>query len=185
MHPARGFATVFLGVFLFIFLGGALITYLMPATYVANARLHAPDPKVARRMASTAFLEEVGNRLDLPRTMADRYGQTEPLEPRRVELLLRRSVRVIPNPQTGSIEIRASSHSPEEAAQWANAVAAAAQADEANVNAVKILEAALPPAQPARPNKGLNLAITALVGIFLGTMAGGVGAKLAVGFTAE
>lgn len=183
MHPARAFATVFLGVFLFIFLGGALITYLMPATYVATARLHAPDPEVARRMASTPFLEEVGNRLDLPRTMAARYGQTEHLEPRRVELLLRRSIRVIPNQQTATVEIRASTHSPEESAQWANAVAAVAQADDAN--AVKILETALPPARPARPNKGLNLAIAALVGIFLGTMAGGVGAKLAVGFTAE
>lgn len=181
MHPARAFATVFLGVFLFIFLGGALITYLMPATYVATARLHAPDPEVAQRMASTPFLEEVGNRLDLPRTMAARYGQTEPLEPRRVELLLRRAIRVIPNQQTEIVEIRASSHSPEESAQWANAVAAEA----AEANTVKILETALPPARPARPNKGLNLVITALVGIFLGTMAGGVGAKLAVGFTAE
>jgi LPS O-antigen subunit length determinant protein (WzzB/FepE family) len=39
----------------------------------------------------------------------------------------------------------------------------------------------VPPLKPVRPNKPLNLALGALVGTLLGAMAGGVGARLAIG----
>jgi uncharacterized protein involved in exopolysaccharide biosynthesis len=49
------------------------------------------------------------------------------------------------------------------------------------MQAIRIIDRAAPPQRPTRPNKPLNLALAALVGFLLGAMAGGVGARLAIG----
>ena len=183
MSPARAFASVFFAVFLFIFLSSALVTFMLPETYSANARVAAPDAAQLQIFQSAELLKEVSQRLNLPETFAARYGENRPLGNNRVEDLLRRSVQARRLPGTDLIEIRVYSWSPVECAQLANEIAetGARQARHGS-GPIRIVEQAVPPPRPTRPNKPLNLALGAVVGIFLGTMAGGVGAKLAVGF---
>jgi uncharacterized protein involved in exopolysaccharide biosynthesis len=183
MSPVRAFATVFMGVFLFIFLGSALVTFRMPETYSAIARVIAPDAAHLELFQSTELLQAVSQQLNLPATLAARYGDKKPLDDKLVEDFLRRSVQVRRLRGTDLIAIRAYSRSQAECAQLANEIAetGARQAQHGS-GPIRIIEQAVPPLRPSRPNKPLNLALGAVVGIFLGTMAGGVGAKLAVGF---
>ena len=116
MSPARAFASVFLAVFLFIFLGSALVTFMLPETYSANARVAAPDAAHLQIFQSAELLKEVSQRLNLPKTFAARYGENRPLEDKRVEDLLRRSVLARRLPGTDLIEIRVYSRSPAECA---------------------------------------------------------------------
>jgi uncharacterized protein involved in exopolysaccharide biosynthesis len=186
MSPARAFATVFMAVFLFIFFGSALVTFMLPETYVASARVLAPHVANLQLLQSAQLLKEVSQKLDLPHHFAARYGESQPLEGKRVEDLLRRSVHVSRRPGSDLIEIRVYSPSPAECAQLANAIAETSAEKARQVSgSIKIVEQAQPPLRPSRPNKPLNLALGAVVGIFLGTMAGGVGAKLAVGFDGQ
>ena len=128
---------------------------------------------------SAELLKEVSLRLNLPEKLAARYGESKPLEDTRVEDLLRRSVQVRRVPGEDLVEISVYSRSQAECSEWANEIA---DAGARQARSVRIVERAVPPFRPSRPNKPLNLALGAVVGIFLGTMAGGVGAKLAVGF---
>jgi len=183
MSPVRAFATVFLGVFLFIFLGSALVTFMLPETYTAVARVAAPGPAQLQLLQSAEVFKELSENLNLPQTFAARYGETKPLEAARVEDLLRRSVQVRRSPRTDLVEIRVHSHSPAECANLANEIAeTGARQALPGSGSIRIIDRAVAPFRPVRPNKPLNLALGAVVGIFLGTMAGGVGAKLAVGF---
>jgi len=183
MNPARAFASVFLAVFLFIFLGSALVTFMLPETYSANARVVAPEAAHLQIFQSAELLKEVSQRLNLSETFAARYGENKPLGDQRVGELLRRSVQARRLPGTDLIEIRVYSRSPAECAQLANEIAeTGARQVRHGSGPIRIVEHAVPPRRPSRPNKPLNLALGAVVGVFLGTMAGGVGAKLAVGF---
>lgn len=183
MSPLRAFLTVCMGVFLFIFLASALVTFMLPETYSATARVHAPQAAEVRMLQSPELLRQVAHQLDLPRTLAVRYGETKPLDEPRVEDLLRRSLAVRRVPGTDLVEIRAYSQSPSEAAEWANAIAeAGAKRDSQGSASLRLIDLAVPPKTPVRPNKPLNLAMGAIVGLLLGVMAGGLGAKLAVGF---
>ena len=183
MNPARAFASVFLAVFLFLFLGSALVTFMLPETYRANARVFAPDPAQLQQFQSAELLKEVSQRLNLPAIFAARYGENRPLGDKRVEDLLRRSVQFRRLSGTDLIEIRVYSRLPAECAQLANEIAeTGASQSRHGSGPIRIVEKAVVPRRPSRPNKPLNLALGAVVGVFLGTMAGGVGAKLAVGF---
>ena len=183
MNPAPAFASVFLAVFLFIFLGSALVTFMLPETYSANARVVAPEAAHLQIFQSAELLKEVSQRLNLPETFAARYGENKPLGDKRVEDLLRRSVQARRLPGTDLIEIRVYSRSPAECAQLANEIAeTGVRQARRGSEPIRIVEHAVLPRRPSRPNKPLNLALGAVVGVFLGTMAGGVGAKLAVGF---
>ncbi len=183
MSPVRAFAAVFAGVFLFIFLGSVLVTFMLPEMYRANARVVAPDAAHLQLFQSAELLNRVSQQLNLPKAFAARYGENEPLEDKRVEDLLRRSVQVRRVPGTDMIEIRVYGRSPAECAELANEIAeTGARQPQPGARSISVLEQAVPPLRPSRPNKPLNLALGALVGLFLGTMAGGLGAKLAVGF---
>ncbi len=183
MCPARAFATVFMAVFLFIFICSTLMTFMLPETYTANARVVGSEPAHLQLFQSTELLTEVSRELKLPEALAARYGENKPLPEGRVEDLLRRSVQVRRLPNTELIEIRASGPSPAECAQLANEIAETGMRQaQHGAGPMAIIDRAVPPLRPSRPNKPLNLILGALVGIFLGIMAGGVGAKLAVGF---
>jgi uncharacterized protein involved in exopolysaccharide biosynthesis len=183
MSPARAFASVFLAVFLFIFLSSALVTFMLPETYSANASVVAPEAAHLQILQSAELLKEVSQHLDLPATFAARYAESKPLGDKRVEDLLRRSVRVRRLPRSDLVEIRVYSRSPAECVLLANDIAeTGARQPRHGSGPIRIVEKAMPPARPSRPNKPFNLALGAVVGLFLGTMAGGVGAKLAVGF---
>ena len=179
MSPVRAFAAVFMAVFLFIFLSSALVTWMMPETYRATARVVAPGEGSLGLFQSTELMREVSQQLNLPEKFAARYGERKPLDGKLVEDMLRRSVRVRRVRGTELIEISVYSRFPAECAQLANEIA---ETGTRHAQSAKIAEPAAPPLRPSRPNKPLNLALGAVVGIFLGTMAGGVGAKLAVGF---
>jgi len=186
MSPARAFATVFLAVFLFIFGAGGLVTFMLPAIYRANARVVAPDAAHLQLFQSAELLKGVSQQLNLPQVLAARYGETRPWEDKRVEDLLRRSVQVRRLPGTDLIEIRVDSRFPAECAEWANEIAeTGARQARLGSGSIRIVERAVPPLRPSRPNRPLNLALGAVMGLFLGTMAGGVGAKLAVGFDGQ
>ena len=183
MSPARAFASVFSAVFLFIFLSSALVTFMLPETYSANARVVAPDAAHLQIFQSAELLKEVSQQVNLAATFAARYGENGPLGDKRVEDLLRRSLRVRRLPGTDLIEIRVYSRSPAECAQLANEIAeTGARQPRHGSGWIRIVGKAVPPPRRSRPNKPLNLALGAVVGVFLGTMAGGVGAKLAAGF---
>ncbi len=179
MSPVRAFATVFLGVFLFIFLGSVLMTWMMPETYQSTARVFAPGAASLELFQSAELLKEVARRLNLPEKLAARYGESRPLDARRVEDILRRSVQVRRVRETDLVDISVYGRSPTECSEWANEIA---ETGARQALSVRIAEPAVPPLRPSRPNKPLNFALGAVVGILLGTMAGGVGAKLAVGF---
>ncbi len=183
MSPARAFATVFAVVFLFIFVGSAVLTFLVPETYEANARVVAPETAHLQLLQSAQLLNEVSQRLRLPETFGARYGQNEALEEKLVEDLLRRSVQVRRVRGTGLVEIRVYSRFPAECAQLANEIAqTSVRLARDGSGRISIVDRAVPPLKPSRPNKTLNLALGVLVGLLLGTMAGGLGARLVVGF---
>ncbi len=179
MSPARAFAAVFLAIFLLIFLGSVAVTFTLPESYTAVARVIASQAAQLQLLQSAELLTAVSHQLKLPETLAARYGEDKPWDDKRVEDVLRRSIQVRPVSGTDVINIRADSRSPEEAAQLANEIAAQAQHGSASI---RLIDKAIPPLRPSRPNKPLNLALGAVVGLVLGIMAGGVGAKLAVGF---
>ncbi len=179
MNPVRAFGTVFFSVFLLIFLSSAAVTLIMPESYSAAARVVAPGTAQLESLQSSDLLRAVSKRLNLPETLAARYGESKAWDDQRVEDFLRRVIRVRPLPPTEMFEIRATTRSGSVSAQLANAVAEQARQTSSSV---MLVEQAVPPLRPSRPNKPLNLWLGALVGIFLGTLAGGVGAKLAVGF---
>jgi uncharacterized protein involved in exopolysaccharide biosynthesis len=184
MSPVRAFATVAFGVFLVIFGCAALATSMLPKTYRATARVIALGPASSDAFLSSGVLQKVSEKLQLRETLAARFGEKEPLDEDQVHELLRRWVQVRSVRGTEIIEIHAHSVFPKEASELANAVAAAGVTaqPQSSRGPARMLEQAVPPVKPVRPNKPLNLALGAVVGIFLGVLAGGVGAKLAVGF---
>jgi uncharacterized protein involved in exopolysaccharide biosynthesis len=185
MSPGRAFATVFMAVFLLIFIASALITFTQPQTFAATARVSLPgsDTSSADHFLSTTVLTNVSKDLDLANRLAREYGQTSELSEDRVVNLLLRSIQVQTSRGSNILEIRAYGRTPQNCAELANAVAERGAADYRSPSGfARLVDRALPPTKAARPNVPLNLALGAIVGAFLGTMAGGVGAKLAVGF---
>jgi capsular polysaccharide biosynthesis protein len=101
--------------------------------------------------------------------------------------LLRRVVQVRRIRGTELAEIRVEDLDRDEAAHLANSIARigvtnAAAGNSTGSTRLEIIDLAIPSTKPSRPNKALNLALGALVGGFLGVMAGGVAARLAIGF---
>jgi hypothetical protein len=185
MSPVRAFATVFLAVFLLIFIASALITFLQPQTFAASARVSLPNTDTATidHFLSPAVLNGASKDLDLPNRLARDYGQSSPLSEDRVMSLLLRSIQLRPDRGTNTLEIRAYGRTPQDCTALANSVAERGAAEfKSPAGFVRLLDRAVPQIKPVRPNVPLNLALGAIVGAFLGTMAGGVGAKLAVGF---
>jgi uncharacterized protein involved in exopolysaccharide biosynthesis len=184
--PLGGFVRVFMVVFMIVFGGSALITFLLPVSYMSSARARAASPGQIAVFQSEPVLGAVADELDLRSEFARRYGETEPLDQEKTIQILRRSLRVRPVRGADLVEIRVFSHDPDEAARLANAVARKGAASSAFKTPRKsgengVVELAIPSRKPARPNKALNLALGALVGLLLGAFAGGVGARLAVG----
>ncbi len=187
LSPGRAFTSVFVTVFLLIFLSSGLITFILPESYTSVARVRASTPEQAGSFESTAVLTTVIERLDLNKKYAQRYGETDPLATERTLQLLRRMVQVRPVRGTGAAEIRVQDLDRNEAAHLANAIARTGVTNAVFATASdpqgrsEIIDLALPALKPSRPNKPLNLALGALVGAFLGVLAGGVAARLAIG----
>jgi capsular polysaccharide biosynthesis protein len=183
--PAKAFATVFLGVFLVVFVAGGVITFMLPERYVTAARVRAATTEELELFRASDTLARVAEQLDLSHAFAQRYGQTEPLSSERTLDIVRRALQVRRIRGTELAEIRVTSLSPGEAAQLANAVAQvgvsnAVKAAAVNAGKAAVIELAVPPSSPVRAHKAFNLVLGALVGAVLGILAGGVGARLAI-----
>ena len=189
--PFKAFVSVFLMVLLLMLLGTALITFTLPESFVGVARVRTTTPEQAEVFQSKAVLAKVVEHLDLTRRFAQRYGVGEPLSLDRSLDLLRRELQVRRIRNAEITEIRAYSRMPEEAAEFANAIAqtgitnAVFTSAAVDAGSPRIIELAVPGFKPVRPNKPLNYALGSLVGSLLGVMAGGVAARLALGYSRE
>jgi len=186
--PWKAFASVFLAVLLVMLLATALITFIMPESFVGVARVRTTTPEQIEIFQSRSVLLAVAEQLNLPRRFAQRYGESEPLSLDRTFDLLRREVQVRRVRNADITEIRAYSLIPSEAAEFANAIAQTGitnalftAANDRNTSP-RILDLAVPDLKPVRPNKPLNFALGTLVGSVLGIMSGGVAARLALGY---
>jgi len=198
-----GFLSSFLTVYLVVFGASALVTAIMPESYLSMTRIEIQrnaaqpsSPNLAPRVSgfydpyfiqtefeviqSDVVLGKVIRDLDLENKWGQRYGRGQRLKPQEVLGLLKMHMDLRPVRSSNLIEIRVFSEIPEEAAVIANKIAEDYQAYEqstfgattASPVSVQIVDVANPGPRPVRPNKAMNLAIGALAGLLLGTIAG-------------
>jgi len=190
------FLAVFLLVFLLVFGTAVFITSIMPESYASTARIKltpvaaeasqtagsgtasgAYDPYLIQTelevMQSEEILGSVINALDLEKEWGRRYGGGEPLKTAETLTLLKSRLDLRPVRNASLITISVYSDFPDEPARIANEIAQAYQnRDTRGSFRVEIVDRAWPALKPIRPNKPLNLALGALVGLVLGTAAG-------------
>ncbi len=171
-------------VFLAVFGTAAIITFLMPKSYLGTARIEVSKPLADQSfdpyflqtqfevIRSDEVLLSVVEPLHLAERWASRFGLTEPLPERDLLQILRSSLNVRQSRSTSVVEIHYYGKSPGEAAAIANAIAEAAQA-KAKPNRYSIIDRAQPWSKPVRPNVPVNLFLGALLGLALGGAAGG------------
>lgn len=160
------------------------ITFLLPKSYQGTARLQLQhvvqpggfsDPYYLQtefeRIQSRAVLGPVVTNLGLTRTWGSRYGVETLSETACIELL-RRMVHCQVVRNTSFLEVRAYSPDPAEAAALANAIARSFKSLRPEA-VVEIVDEAVPPLRPARPNVPLNLAIGAALSIGLALFTAG------------
>jgi len=199
----RAFLAAFLLIFLLAFGAAVLITALLPESYLSTARVKVTrsqaeaaertdsnagsrvyDPHLVQTecevIQSEEILGSVITALDLDREWGKRYGGG-PLKPAETLALLQRRIALRPVRNTSIIAIGVYDDQREEAARLANEIAQAYK-DHNSLGPlqVEIIDRAVPGRRPVRPNKPLNLAVGALLGLVLGVT---VGAGLA-GFRA-
>jgi uncharacterized protein involved in exopolysaccharide biosynthesis len=200
LRSSRGFLAGFAVAFVLGFGVSAVVTFLMPDAFASTARVRIEagsrgasggaratgnmgsyDPYLIQTefevLQSEVRLGKVIENLKLAQEWKGRYGQGEPIRADDMLNLLRSRLDLRPVRNTSLIEIRAFGDSPTEAAAIANELARvyqehAAAASSTRALQVEILDRAVPALRPARPNKPLNLAIGALAGLLVGTVAG-------------
>jgi capsular polysaccharide biosynthesis protein len=198
----HGFLADFLLVFLLVFGAAAFITTILPESFLSTARVNltpntaeAPqtpgsrtasgtyDPYLLQTecelMKSEEILGSVIKALDLDRKWGERYGSGEPLKPAETMTLLKSRMDLHPVRLTSLIGISVYADQPEEAARIANEIAQVYK-NHNNLSPfrVEIIDKAVPGLRPVRPNKPLNFAVGALLGLVLGTVAGAAGVAL-------
>jgi capsular polysaccharide biosynthesis protein len=191
-----GFVAPFLLVFLLVFGAADFITSILPESFVSTARVkltpnlaEAPqtpgsrtasgtyDPYLIQTesevMQSEEILGPVIKALDLERKWGKRYANGDRVKTSETILLLKGRIDLRPVRNTSIIAIRVYGDQPDEAAQIANEIAQTYK-NHNNLSSfrVEIVDRASPALRPIRPNKPLNLAIGALLGLVLGTLAG-------------
>jgi len=194
-------------VFELVFGAAILITSILPDSFVSTARVmfepnraEAPpspgphtasatyDPHLVQTecelMQSEVILGSVIRALDLDQEWGKRYGKGQPLKTIEIMSLLKSRMDVRPVGKTSLIAIGIYGEQPDEAARIANEIAQAyASHNSLGPLRVEIVDRALPALSPSRPNKPLNLAVGALLGLLLGTVAGGT--RIVLGGTKE
>jgi len=192
-----GFLAVFLPVFLLVVGLTVLITSILPVSYVSTARIklmpnasettltstssvpsRTYDPYLIQTeceiLQSEEVLGPVIKALDLDQKWGYRFGGSEALRSAEVMTTLKSRIHVQPLRNASLIAISVYGNPPEEAANIANQIVESYKnRDNLGPVQVEIVDRALPALSPIRPNKPLNLAIGVLVGLVLGTAAGG------------
>ncbi len=166
-------------VWLVIYALTATSTSLLPRAYVATARVKLinQDGNLLQnefaRLESPEFLKQVVVRVELKKRLDAQWkglisgSETEQME--QMIVRLRNAMELRPIRSTSLVEIRYHSEFPGEAAEIANAIA---QVYSKQSNA-EIVEHAIVPLRPIRPNPFLNLAIGVFGGGLIGLIAGG------------
>ncbi|HWX21436.1 MAG TPA: protein kinase [Candidatus Binatia bacterium] len=211
-HLRRG-ATVGLLVFVLTLATATVITFLLPKTYRATARIKleqvAPagaatspsyDPYMVQRemeviKSDGAILLKVIGDLKLDERWGERFARGK-LDSAEAASLLISGMEIRPVRNTQILDIGFHSDSPREAAEIANAIAERYRAynQERLADSVQehqksvveifspvqtllrvdIIEQAVPPLHPSRPNRPLNIFLGGVIGFCLGLFAAGI-----------
>ena len=192
------FATVFLRVFLLSLALSVTITLLLPKSYYSDCKvlLRRDGLRVDPVNDATVFsIEEVTaepvlrlvvEELDLKIRWGDKYtaGMAMDLDECIKLLQSRIEVRALrsdgPNGSPQLLSIGAYSESPREAAEIANALTLAFRRTSQGNGEIIVLDRAIEPIYPARPNKLLNILMGSATGILLGAIVGAMLARKSV-----
>jgi serine/threonine protein kinase/capsular polysaccharide biosynthesis protein len=192
---AGGFLAPFLIVLFLVFGAAALITALLPRSFLSIARVKVTstaadsentskskrrstyDPYLVQTemevIQSDQILGPVIENLDLKEKWGKRYGADGSLTMAETTTLLKRLLDIRPVRNTSLIAIRVHAEKPDEAAALANEIAQVYRDhDDSGALRVEIVDRASPARRPSRPNMPLNLAIGLVLGLVLGTVAG-------------
>ena len=198
--PLRGAMALGITVFLIVMIVSTAITYILPEAYSSTARVKvgAAPPNVdlyslmteCEVIQSQIVLSNVVRKLNLNEYWGKKYFNGETLKTFESMKILKNRLLLARVDNTNVIAITTFSDDRREAAQVANAIAAAyqefcaarqqadaAKSTDARVIAdplVTITDAAEPASKPCKPNKPLNLALGAGLGLVLGAIAGGL-----------
>jgi capsular polysaccharide biosynthesis protein len=147
-----------MAVFLLVFITAALITFILPESFLAIARAQLP-PAAGSTLSSNQFAAVV-EASGLNDTWGRRYADGGPLHTEESVRLLQRRAIISKLGNTELVEVKAFSEQPAEAANLANALA-----EELVRGGGQVIDRAVPPRMPARPNKPLNLTMGAIAGL--------------------
>jgi serine/threonine protein kinase/Tfp pilus assembly protein PilF len=182
----RGAFTGFI-VFLVIVALAIGVTLLLPRTYVGIALVRMTGPPAAQDpyhfqtesevIQSQPVLGPVAASLNLDQRWGKKFYGGKVFGDEETVALMKRMMEIQPVRGSSVIEIRFYSDSPKEAAEIANKIAETYCARPPE-HTGEIIDRAIPPWRPIRPNVPLNIFIGALAGLALGIFTG-----LAVGLT--
>ncbi len=172
------FLRLFIPVWLLVVVSATLITFILPESFMAIARVRSVSNPGATLdfLRSDSTFKAVSDRLQLETEWGNRYAAGQKLNPSEVLHLLKSRVDIQPLSSGNLVQIRAFSEQSHEAAQIANALA------EATRPQAEIIDGAATPLLPARPNKPLNIILGILIGTALGALAGLIAVRLSRGF---
>ncbi len=182
-----------------IFLGcvlvSAVVSFLLPNTYMASARLvipfvaeqdaetptpntyRAPSPDFVQTevqvLRSLDFLKKASANLDLPKRWGKKFNSGTALSDDRTAALLQQMIEVEFVPRSPVVVIRCYSDSATEAAEIVNNLVDT-YFNQQPESRIKVIEHPVVPKHPFRPNRPLNIFIGAVVGTVLGLLVGGI-----------
>lgn len=177
--------SVGIAIFLLSLFSTILQTFIMPKSFVGIARIKVSldvnerNPRLrlndeVQYVTASPVLWEAAQALDLDTKWAKRFGAETALKQDEVVQLMRRWMKVHIKPESSILEIQCYSEEPQEAAANANAVAAALVKARSGREGLQLLDPAMVPNAPVRPDILVNISFGVLIGIVLGGLAGGV-----------
>ena len=163
---------IVLGAILIIFgllvpLTTTLVTFLLPETFAATARIapSSTNPMAVaaevQRIQSQVVLDQVITNLNLGAEWGRKFKQAGDLPSAMCYAILKGSIRISQLPNTRLIEIGVFDDNKDEAAVIANKIAAVYLSLSPGAT---VIESAEPNSKPVRPNKPLNIVLGLLVG---------------------
>ena len=207
--PKITFVAVFTTVFLITLTLGTAVTFILPESYASTARIKvepdAPassgpvagyDPYFIQTtfeiIQSEVVLRPAVDKLNLNTLWGKKYFNGETLKTAESIQILKQRLQLAPVKNTKLIGITVYSDDKIEAAQVANAIATSYQdfrnasykgpTPEAHPALVQIIDPAVPGQAPVRPNKPLNIMISAVLGILAGMVIGIISALISMQF---
>ncbi len=179
---------VFVTVFLITMIIATAITFILPESFASTARIkldqsltstNAYDPYFIQTefeiIQSQIVLEPVIARLNLSVEWGKKYFNGETLKTTQALEILKGRLSLAPVRGTKLIAITVYSDERNEAAGIANAVAEAYRDYAAGKNnQVEIVDRAEPGRYPVKPNKPLNITLSAVAGMVLGGLAAAI-----------